>query len=98
VEGSDAGEEKARLSKVAIWEADWETTGSEGTSSFVLGDEVAGKLGGMHASSQSDGRMGVSSTDSVGDPNSQPESSRKATFPSRGGRPSLNYGGSDEAS
>jgi hypothetical protein len=58
VESSDAGKEKARLSKVAIWEANWETAGSEvvvgsggrylnqagdaGTNSFVLGDEVAG--------------------------------------------------------
>jgi len=60
VESSDACKEEARVSKVAIWETDWETTGPEvvgsggrksnqpgdaGTSSLVLEDETVGLLG-----------------------------------------------------
>ena len=60
VESSDACKEEARLSKVAIWEADWDTTRSEvagsgrrklnqsgdaGTSSLAFEDETAGLSG-----------------------------------------------------
>jgi hypothetical protein len=72
VESSDACKDDARSSKVAIWEADWETTGLEvvgsggrksnqpgeaGMRSFALEDGLLSILGGMYATSRPDGGM-----------------------------------------